>query len=526
MANRFQGLQKKPNRFSGPATPQTVSPGKADRELSMGETAMDMLKSAGTGVVEGAVSLGTMGQDLGNWLGGKAAYGALRVMGRDPQQAQQNVDQLSAVRTERGLQAPGNQQVMGKIESATGPLHQPETTAGEYAKTVGEFVPGAMIGPGGLARKAATAIVPGIASEAAGQATEGEWYEPYARMGGALAGGVASAGSGRGPIKQMVKNAPSVQAVQSQKNTLYKALENAGVKYDANAYGQWASTLEQQLMKEGLDPTLHPQATAVLKRVLDDVGNSPDFVKMETLRKVAGEATRGSATASAADINRAGVILREIDNFFGGAPLISNGSIPANQVQSTAQKARELARRNIVAREIQEMDRKSQFYVSGSESGQRNQFANYLRSSKGKGLTPAETGAFNKVVRREGVENVLHNTGSRLAQIGTMGAGVLSMPATGALGPLVSGAAILGNIGARKVMEKVTDKRVRDALATVLAGKTAQTGALSASKSAKQDALIRALLATDSGRRSAQPPFLTDAMGREYPYPAKSGTDR
>jgi hypothetical protein len=120
-------------------------------------------------------------------------------------------------------------------------------------------------------------------------------------------------------------------------------------------------------------------------------------------------------------------------------------------------------------------------------------------------LSPAEKQAFDKVIRREGVENVLHNTGSRLAQVGTMAAGVGSIPMTGAMGPLLGGAAILGNMGARKIMEKVTDKRVRDAMAVALAGRGAQSKALASAKTLKGEALVRALLATESGRSSAFP---------------------
>lgn len=62
-----------------------------------------------------------------------------------------------------------------------------EGTAAKYAGTVGEFVPGAAafggVSLGNLARFAA---LPGVASEAAGQATEGTKAEPYARIAAAL----------------------------------------------------------------------------------------------------------------------------------------------------------------------------------------------------------------------------------------------------------------------------------------------------------------------------------------------------
>lgn len=66
-----------------------------------------------------------------------------------------------------------------------------QTTAGQYAGTVGEFLPGAaLFGGMNPASLAKYGVAPGLASEAAGQATEGTSWEGAARLAGALAGGV------------------------------------------------------------------------------------------------------------------------------------------------------------------------------------------------------------------------------------------------------------------------------------------------------------------------------------------------
>lgn len=66
--------------------------------------------------------------------------------------------------------------------------YEPTTTAGEYSQTVGEFLPSALLmGPGGLVRNGLQyGVMPAVASEAAGQATEGTGLEPYARAAGAI----------------------------------------------------------------------------------------------------------------------------------------------------------------------------------------------------------------------------------------------------------------------------------------------------------------------------------------------------
>lgn len=92
-----------------------------------------------------------------------------------------------------GVELPSTAGVRELTDAAIGPGYEPQTTGGEYAKTVGEFVPGMLAGPGGLARRAVTNVVaPGVTSEAAGQATEGSDYEPLARILGALTGGMGA----------------------------------------------------------------------------------------------------------------------------------------------------------------------------------------------------------------------------------------------------------------------------------------------------------------------------------------------
>lgn len=86
--------------------------------------------------------------------------------------------------------------------TAGGSDYRGQTTAGQFAGTVGEFLPGAAafggMSPGNLAR---FGVVPGVASEAAGQATEGTAYEGAARVAGALAGGILPGLAAKGAAK-------------------------------------------------------------------------------------------------------------------------------------------------------------------------------------------------------------------------------------------------------------------------------------------------------------------------------------
>lgn len=143
--------------------------------------AADVAKSGGTGVVRGV--LGALGMIP---AAVDAAHGFVErhvldpIFGAVPQQ-----DRAAQVDlTPSGLE--------NKLTAVTGPLHEPQTTAGKYATTIGEFAPSAIAGPGGAARKAAEIVLPAVASEAAGEATAGTALEPYARVAGGLVAGGAT----------------------------------------------------------------------------------------------------------------------------------------------------------------------------------------------------------------------------------------------------------------------------------------------------------------------------------------------
>jgi hypothetical protein len=161
------------------------APGKP--VMAAPEKAADIARSLGTGVRQGAVGLAGLPGDI-------AEYGA-----RGINWAVQGIGGLTGldVGPPRAPQAPtyGTADIGCAITRAIGPAYAPQTTAGRYAETVAEFVPAALTGPGGLARRLVLGeALPGVSSEAAGQAAAGTSYEPYARLGGAgaMARGMAA----------------------------------------------------------------------------------------------------------------------------------------------------------------------------------------------------------------------------------------------------------------------------------------------------------------------------------------------
>lgn len=184
----------------------------------------DVAKSAGTGIMRGVAGvLGLPGQ-LKSWAdqGVGLVFDALGAPPADPRGV--------AVRDK--FNPPTAEDIRNAGTAVTGiSLYEPQTTAGKYAETVGEFLPGAMAGPGNVIRNAIMfGVLPGVASEAAGQATEGTGLEPFARAGAALTTGGAAA----------VLSRPSTAAQALQKN-LPAGLKEADITAAEGLIGQSAA---------------------------------------------------------------------------------------------------------------------------------------------------------------------------------------------------------------------------------------------------------------------------------------------
>src|SRR5688572_9340913 len=132
-------------------------------------TTLDALKSAGIGVAKGVIGIAAlpcMSQEgvsaFMDWLQRKGI--SLQSPGTPQQQAQ-------ALQEAPDL-LPSAGTIQKAVESQTGDFYRPQTRLGRYAETTGEFATNALV-PGGIARRAAQVVVPGVASERAGELTKG-----------------------------------------------------------------------------------------------------------------------------------------------------------------------------------------------------------------------------------------------------------------------------------------------------------------------------------------------------------------
>jgi hypothetical protein len=163
--------------------------GQLQYDPTWGEIGADVGRSLVSGVGQGAVNLTGLPGDI-EWL---AKTGYNWATGNKP--APTMSDLVTGAEPKVTTALPTSAEQRAKAEKAFGSFYKPTTTYGEFAKTAGEFIPGAVAIPGGVGasvlgratqRALQYGVAPGIVSEAAGQVTKGSAAEPYARIGGAL----------------------------------------------------------------------------------------------------------------------------------------------------------------------------------------------------------------------------------------------------------------------------------------------------------------------------------------------------
>ena len=207
----------------------------------------DVAKSAGIGVVKGAIgTVGAVGdiRDALSWGAGALAekFGIPKERYDEFASEFGKVARLNPM-AKPFLDAPSSSDIQKRVERHTGEFYKPQSTAGEYAQTTGEFLPAAVGGAVSIPARAARVVIPAVASETAGQATKGTSLEPFARLAGAVGGGV---GAG-----MLSRPGTTAQAIRQQlpDDVTPKMIDNAqGLMAEARGRGidlAWPEALSQ-----------------------------------------------------------------------------------------------------------------------------------------------------------------------------------------------------------------------------------------------------------------------------------------
>ena len=216
--------------------------------------AMDVLKGAGAGVRRGIEGIPGAPGDIAG-LGRLGVSKLAQLLGADPETVkaitEYDIPYVPDVSSEN-------------IHQLTMPLigesYQPQTTAGKFAATAGEFAPGfinPLGGAGKVLKDVGKGIIAGVTSEAAGQATAGTALEPWARAAGGIAAGVAPAAAEAGV--KAVRGADARQAEIAAE----EAARQHGVQLTK---GQRSGDVSQQMAEQQM---LHGARGGLAQRLME-----------------------------------------------------------------------------------------------------------------------------------------------------------------------------------------------------------------------------------------------------------------
>jgi len=361
---------------------------------------------------------------------------------------------------------PTSGQFNDAVSKPFGGYYEPQTLAGEYTRTVGQFAPAA-VSPGSLMARALRVAVPAVASETGGQLTKGSSWEPYARAGFGLAGGLAQ-GMREAALKpNLQSSAPSLEDLSKAKTAAYKAAEDSGVVIKKDAWQDFSRGLQAKLGSKPLRADLHKNAVSALDTIASEAGDVT-LENADAIRQVINDAieTASAPGANGGDLRRAMQVKEGLDDFLDGlkASDVLNGD-PAVAVP-LLKEARSLAAREFKGREIQKLidlaenSASTNYSASGVEQALRVQFkglnAKLIKDpSLAKTFTQAERDSIAKVAEGGPLGNALRWLG-KWAPTGPVSTG-LGAGVGGGIGATIGaaggpvGAAIGAGIGAGTV---------------------------------------------------------------------------
>ncbi|MQB09978.1 hypothetical protein DXT96_08950 [Agrobacterium sp. ICMP 6402] len=384
-------------------------PGPSDGAAS---TAWDAVKSGAAGAARGALDLvglpGTIGdamQSGGEWAMRK---GYELATGEPPSTDGGFVERIFAGPSEdtrKVMPFGGRSPLSGEVlkegaasitDGATD--YQPKTTAGEYARTIGEFAPSAAAF-GGL-RSAGTLagnlIAPAVASETAGQLTQDTWAEPIARVGGALVGGAAGSKIGA-PAGQRLPTSAEIKAAAGF-DDLKPAMQNATI--DKNAYRAVIDQLKTVADDFGMVPEQHGAFNTILARHLKaSAKNGASLQDLEILRRSLQNAGASPTNPSAGALSRR--LTDTLDEALGGLEnsIATAGGQNAGETLDGLRQAREAWRTGSKAQIVETAIEKARLDAGGFEAGLRNRFRTMLQNPKiARQFSDAERAAMEDVV--------------------------------------------------------------------------------------------------------------------------------
>lgn len=228
---------------------------------------------------------------------------------------------------------------------------------------------------------------------------------------GAGLGGALGAGSGALANRAAQRATPSIDDLRGEAGALYQQAQQSGANFSRDSVRTIADDITARAMSDGLDATLHPGATAAVRRLQEAAQQGMTPQQAQTMRRVLSAAARDPNNPDQARIARNMI---EMFDDFVETSLPQLG--PANQLYSRARKAETIE--DIFTRARDQLG--ANYNNAGYVTALRQQFRSLLNNKRQiRGFSEAERGAIRDFVRGGPVENVLRMIG-RMAPTGSV----------------------------------------------------------------------------------------------------------
>jgi len=268
-------------------------------------------------------------------------------------------------------------------------------------------------------------------------------------------------------IPAAAANAPTTAQLRQQGQAAYRAIDDAGVQINPQAFSDRFGSIVDDLASDGLDQlpgpgSLTPKSARVVqigREMGDQMAQDPTaalpFSSLDQLRRQAGNAAADTnAFGRATPDSRLGAqVVGGLDDFVENLTPADVTAGDLQTLQTMIPKARELWGRMSRSQMIDDAIGNSENYLSGTASGLRNQFARILRNPQmRRGFDESEIAAIRRVVNGSIPEKLLYLVGGGLGNLGAIGVGT----AMGGPVGFLAGAGIAA--GTRKAADAVASR--------------------------------------------------------------------
>ena len=272
---------------------------KAQAAATEPSTLGDVARSFGRGVAKGAIGVAGLPGDVGRLVGrGVHAAGSAVGLPEPPPEAMD----LPLI--------PSSEQVQRGVEKATGKFGEPATEAGRWAQSIGEFVPGSILAPGGtgmlskLGVKAGSALAGGAGAQGGEEVAEALDLDPQTGrfvggLGGTLAGNVASVEGTAARLRGTLRKEAGEEAARASAKTAYDEIKQNRVKIVPAALDQFVADAKTALDDELFVEASSPRTFRGLDKLQSAGGDISNLMATyERLGKITAEAGDDYAAAT------------------------------------------------------------------------------------------------------------------------------------------------------------------------------------------------------------------------------------